>query len=612
MSRVKNIGCVGLLAVFSSIALWAMQADETQNLESIVAAAREAQTKGEFSKAAEYYRKAVKIRPEVAELWANLGLMDSLSGNSSDAIKDFTEATHLNGSMFVPQLFLGIEYLKSNRAETAIPYLQRAEQLNPRDPQVQLALGRAFAVSGRGDRSSDAYLRAIDLTPNNGDAWLGLGMAELQQSSADDRAMNETYKDSLYTKMRAGEIFAEQGKLHRASEAYTSVLTVKSPPPACAHAGYGFVLMRQQEVAKARSQFEQELKLNPGCSLAKLGLAGIHLLDGNTEDALRDLFSIWNADRGFLQENLPLLRDALSEDQRDQLLRMAGELKAHEDAPSADSAKTAGSKGPDALYLSGQYQNCAESLRPHLNALSEASLSILASCAFYTGDYRTASAAARRLKSAAGAHASGLYWESKADQRLAIAALAHAGETDSNSPLLHVLLGDIYRQKQGWEASENEYRKALALEPRNQSASLGLAMALFADGKSDEALSIDKELLTETPDQSEENLLAGEILVRNHHFGDAEAYLTKIRDTGQKFMPRVHALLGEVYFATDRFPQALHEFKMGQVSDDDGSIYYQLGRTYQKIGDKEKADEAFRVSKQLRSQSDDRSDSSEQ
>ena len=51
---------------------------------------------------------------------------------------------------------------------------------------------------------------------------------------------------------------------------------------------------------------------------------------------------------------------------------------------------------------------------------------------------------------------------------------------------------------------------------------------------------------------------------------------------------------------------------MGQVSDDDGSIHYQLGRTYQKIGDKEKADEAFRVSKQLRSQSDDRSDSSEQ
>jgi tetratricopeptide (TPR) repeat protein len=142
--------------VFSSIAPWAMQTGGTQDLESIVTAAKEAQTKGEFPKAAEFYREAVKIRPDVAELWANLGLMDSLSGNSSAAIKDFTEAAHLNGSMYVPQLFLGIEYLKLNRAETALPYLQKAEHLNPRDPQVQLALGRAFALSGRGDRSSDA------------------------------------------------------------------------------------------------------------------------------------------------------------------------------------------------------------------------------------------------------------------------------------------------------------------------------------------------------------------------------------------------------------------------------------------------------------------------
>ena len=39
-------------------------------------------------------------------------------------------------------------------------------------------------------------------------------MAELQQSSADDRTMTETYKDSVYATLRAGEIFAEQGKLH--------------------------------------------------------------------------------------------------------------------------------------------------------------------------------------------------------------------------------------------------------------------------------------------------------------------------------------------------------------------------------------------------------------
>jgi tetratricopeptide (TPR) repeat protein len=603
---------VAFIAAFSSMGIGATQAEKVQNLESVLTAASEAQARHDYPAAAEYYRQAVKLSPDTAELWANLGLMDDLGGNSSEAIKSFSEAARLNASMFVPQLFLGIEYLKLNRAETAIPFLQRAEQINPKDPQAPLALGRALALSGKGDRSSDAYLKVIDLTPNNGDAWLGLGMAELQQSSADDRMMTESYKESVYTKLRAGETYAEQGKLTRASDAYTSALMAKSSLPACAHAGYGIVLMRQQEISKAKSEFDQELKLNPGCSLARLGLAAVRLTQGDTDGALKDMVTLWHTDRGFLEESLPLLRDALSKDQREQLLRMAQDLEAREDIPPEPADALHREPQSDRLreaekfYLSGQYQKCSDSLRPRLSVLTEQSLLLLAPCAFYTGDYRTASLAARKLKSIAATRVSGLYWESKADQKLAITALTRAGETAQNSAQLHVLLGDIYRQKQRWEDAENEYRKALALEPHNQSASLGLAMALFAGGQSDEALTIDEALLMETPDYPEGNLLAGEILVRGGHFNDAETYLKKIRDTGQKFMPRVHALLGQVYFATDRFPQALSEFKLSQSDDDDGSIHYQLGRIYQKLGDKEKADEAFRVSKRLREQPDDR------
>ena len=614
MSWAKSTGCVAFIAAWSSMAIWASQVDKTQNLESTVAAASEAQAKGDFPAAAEYYRQAVKMNPNTAELWANLGLMDHLTGNSSEAIKSFREAAHLNGSMYVPQLFLGIENLKLNRPETAIPYLQRAEQINPKDPQAPLALGRAFALSGKGDRSSDAYWRAIDLVPDDGNAWLGLGMAELQQSSADDRAMAGTYKDSVYNSLRAGETFAEQGRLIQASDAYISALTAKSPLPPCAHAGYGIVLMRQNEIAKASSEFEQELRLNSNCGLARLGLIAIQLIQGNSNGALKDLVALWRADRGFVEENLPLLRDVLSEDQREQLLHMAQDVEAQGETPRAESADapSAGAgngsvlREAETFYLSGQYQKCSDRLRPRLRLLLESSLSLLTSCSFYTGDYKTASLAARRLKESATNHVIGLYWESKANQKLAITALTRASETASNSPQLHVLLGDIYRQKQRWEDAENEYRKALALEPHNQSASLGLAMALFADGKSDEALEIDKALLMETPDNPEENLLAGEILVRSSHFTDAEKYLKTIHDTGQKFMPRVHTLLGEVYFLTDRFPEALTEFKLGLVDDDDGSIHYQLGRIYQKLGDRKKADEAFRVSKQLREQSDDR------
>lgn len=594
---------------------WGMQGDKKGNLESMLVAASEAQAKGDFSTAAEYYRQAVKVSPNSAELWANLGLVEDLAGNSSEAIKGFSEAAHLNGSLYVPQLFLGIENLKLNRAETAIPFLQRAERINPKDPQAPLALGRAFALSGKGDHSSDAYMRVLELVPDDGNAWLGLGMAELQQSSADDRAMNEAYKDSAYTRLRAGETFAEQGQLTRASGAYVSVLAAKPQAPPCAHAGHGFVLMREQDVSKASSEFNRELELNPGCSLARLGLVAVRLAQGDSDEALKDLVALWHTDRGFFEESLPLLRDALSEGQRDQLLHMAENLQAQGDTPPAGSAYAPPTdwqpqkfKMAKNYYLSGQYQKCSESLSRYLNVLPQSSLLLLTPCAFYTGDYRTASLAARKLKSLPETRVNGLYWESNADQKLAISALTRAGETALKSPQLHVLLGDIYRQKQRWEDAENEYRKTLLLEPHNQSASLGLAMALFAGGKSDDALAIDKALLAETPDNPEENILAGEILVHGSHFTDAEPYLTKIHDSGQKFMPRVHTLLGQVYFATDRLPQALAEFKLSQSSDNDGSIHFQLGRVYQKLGDKEKAEDAFRVSKRLHDQSDNRAD----
>ena len=115
----------------------------------------------------------------------------------------------------------------------------------------------------------------------------------------------------------------------------------------------------------------------------------------------------------------------------------------------------------------------------------------------------------------------------------------------------------------------------------------------------------DKDLLQENPEDPEANLLAAEILVQRHQYTDAETYLIKCRSNiPLEYMPRVHALLGEVYSNTDRIQQALSEFKLGTKSDADGSIHYQMARLYLKTGDRKAAAEAFQVSKQLREQWD--------
>ena len=635
MHSLKRIACIALLATFSTVAVWAIQADNNEKLQSLLAAAQQAAARKDFSAAADCYRRAIGVSPNTPELWADLGLMYHQTGKSAEAIESFSEAVRLNSSLFVPQLFLGIEYLELNRAETAIPFLQAAEKLNPKDPQAPLALGRAFAISGQSDRSSDAYWRAATLAPTNGSAWFGLGTAYLQQVDSDARTMTGTYKESVYVKLRAGESFAEQGKLIQAAGAYKAAVSATSPP-SCAHAGYGIVLLRQQAIHEAQAELELELNSNPGCALTRLGLAALQLAQGKTEGALREFITIWKADPNFLRESLSLLRNGISTGQSENLLRLAKDREASEDIPSefedliqaglqsdesvptafsggvgndsdpAPAAIAQASQNPETLYRSGQYRKCSESMQPRLDVLPESALLLLARCAYYAGDYRTASLAARKLAMNSATRAIGLYWESKADQRLAIAALTRAGEIDADSPRMHVLLGDLYRQERIWGDAEQEYRKALALEPEDRPARLGLAISLLEDAKIDVAFATVTSLLQKHPDDPEANLLTAEILVQRNLYDEAETYLNKSRGTKPEFLPRLHALLGEVYANTNRVPQAVSEFKLGLVSDEDGSIHYQLARLYQKTGDKSGAAEAFRVSKQLRSQWDDR------
>ena len=636
MCSANKTGLIALVVMLSNVGIWAIQPGTTDILTPLLAEAQQAQARSDFISAAECYRRAVKVSPDTAELWADLGLMDHQIGQHSEAVRAFSEAARLNPSLFVPQLFLGIENLEIKHPEAAIPFLQKAEKLNPADLEAALTLGRAFAALGRGDRASDEYSKVVALAPNNGNAWLELGTSYLQQVDLDARTMTGTYKDSEYVKLRAGESFRDLGKLVQASSAYKTILSSTTAPPPCAHAGYGLVLLRQQSIPEAQAEFDLESRSQSGCPLTRIGIAALQSAKSDTEGTLRDLVNIWKADPGFLREILPLLREEITDEQREKLLSLvknrqtgeeipagleaAMESQLQQDEPSLPALSEERSKNPESVhepmpatlkdserfYFSGQYGKCSESLKGRLNGLPSNSLGLLTSCAFYAGDYKTASLAARRLAANPATRPAGLYWESKADQKLAVAALARAGEIDGDSPRMHILLGDVYRQKRKWDASEKEYKRALTLEPKSQSARLGLAISLFADGKNDEAYAEDKTLLENNPEDPEVNMLAGEILVQRNLYAEAEPYLNRSRGAKPEFMPRLHALLGEVYSASDRIPEALVEFRLGLVNDVDGSIHYRIARLYQKIGDKTAADEAFRVSKQLRKQWDDR------
>ena len=610
------IPCVLLGAAFSQ---------QPADFGSLQESAQAAQSRGDFEAAARYYEQASTLHPEMPELKANLGLMYYQTNKDEQAVKAFEQAIQLSPELFVPNLFLGLDYIRLRRFNQAIRYLERAARTKPDDIHVQVGLGEAYIGLGNTRLAIRAYQKGTQIEPPSGDLLYRLGVSYLDQVEADARILVTQYKDSAYFQVLKADSLAEQGAAIQASESYRRALALEGFPPDT-HASVGLELLHRGDLADAERELKSELASNPGSLLAKLGLARLEEEEGSTEQAAEEIAQIWNLDAGFLISNVQRFKNGLAQARATELqtalkkLETSGELPEPATSlfrPEAGEAPLSprprfemtdlkGAAFPQLsaaeLYRQGAYRKCTDRLVPQLPTLSAKNLRLLALCAYGTGDYEHVFDAAERLSASAATKAEGLYWEIKSSQKLASEALAHASEIDSNSPKLHVLLGDVYRQQQRFEDAEREYHKALGLQPQDRGALFGLSLALLGDGKIDNAFQIAQDAIKVNPRDPELNAVMGEILCRREDFPEAEIYLKKSLNTKPEYISRVHALLGKVYANTNRDNEAIAELKLALPEDKDGHIHYQIGRLYLKVGDRDSAQRAFLVSKRLESE----------
>jgi tetratricopeptide (TPR) repeat protein len=620
---VKAVVLSSVLCLLSGLAI----SQAPDRFESLLTSAQQAQARGDFQSAAESYRQASALHPEIAELKANLGLMYYQTGKDAEAIQAFNQAIHLKAGLFVPNLFLGLDYVRLKRFSEAIPYLKRAAASKPTDLQAQLGLGQAYAGAGKTRLATSSYARAIQIDPGNADGWYHLGVSYLEQVEADARILLAQHKNSGYVHALVANSFFEQGAFAEAADAYKKALASLSIPPNT-HARYGFALLNTHDLAGAERELNAELVSNPGSLLAKLGLARLRVEQDMAQQGAKEIAQIWAADPTFLKTNLPLFCAGLSREKRSELYGALEQLQAAGDASAevvdlfrrGDTGETAADSSLESafsvastvprkkvsagnaaeLYAKGSYEECNNQLASRLQLLQPKDLGLLASCAYSTGHFQVVLAAAQKLSVNSATEAEGLYWETKSVQKLAAEALARASQADATSPKLHVLLGDLYRQRKLFADAEQEYRKALALAPADSGALFGLSLTLLADNKLDEAFRLAQSAVEKNPDDPELNAVMGEILCNRDDLAGAEPYLKKSLNTKPELASHVHALLARVYARTNRTQQAIAELKLALAGDKDGSLHYQIARLYLQVGDQDSAKQAFQASEQLR------------
>lgn len=612
------------------------QQPPASTLELLVATAQQAQVAHDYAAAEKAYKQAVRIEPSMPELWANLGLMQQETGNIASAIPSFQQANRLNPSLYVPDLFLGIDFVSTGKAQQAIPFLIKAEKINKTDLQTPLALGRAYYAVGKFSPAAQEFTRAIALDPKLGAAWFSLGIARLNQVEMDARKMTVESKGSPF----AGALFAEsldkQGRFNEAATLYRSLMTAQPQPP-CLHSELGFALLRHRDAEGAEKEFAAERASHPGCGLALVGQARMAIDNGESEEAVKLLQELWERDQGFFVSNAPNLMEGLSNDAastfvayfsqqttavpndlRDALLealngrrqdvddRRDNGAPGQPDAPLATTPASTDRRTAEEYYADGEFGQCAQRLRPVVAAGHAETLRLLAACSFFAGDNEGALSAATALEALQPHSAEALYWSIQADERLAVQSLTRFQQLESDSAKSHVLLGDIYHQLERQDDAQAEYQKALALEPGNSAAMLGLASAYLSNNNNEEARDTARAALERSPQDPELNLIMAETMVAQFQFAKAEPYLMKSLNVKPQMLGHVHALIGKVYAETGRTGGAIDQLKMGESSDENGSVHYLLARLYRQIGDSKDAAVALEQVKTIKQQGRDR------
>jgi tetratricopeptide (TPR) repeat protein len=522
-ASLRNRCTLLLLLLLAIPAFGSGQQEEAAKYASVVSAAQEAMSRSDFKAAVEDFKQAVKMHPETAELWANLGLMEHESGDYAEAIRSFQQAIRLKSSLYVPNLFLGIDYMHTGNSGAAIQYLAKAERMNTTDPEAPLELGRAYSSAGDFPAAAREFTRATQLDPKQSNAWFGRGMAYLDHVEEQSRKLSTEGRTSSYAQALYAEAMARQSRYIEATDSFKKAIAAQPQPP-CLHAEFGQMYLKQQKMEDAESEFKAERQANAGCGIPQ----------------------------------------------------------------GTDSA--------------GRYGQCAATSQENLPKRTESELLLLSACAYFSGDYVLASNASDLLSTRPSHSLGALYWSIKADEMLAFQSLDHFEQMAPNSAPSHILLGDMYRQRQRYDDAQAQYKQALEISPADHAALLGLAYAYYGNASIDATIATASSALAGSPSDPELNLLMGEALISRHDFAGAEPFLQKGLAAKPQMLPHVHALLGTVYAETGRTQDAIAQLEMGLAADRDGGTYYKLARMYRKTGDTRKADAAMQQVKLLEQQ----------
>jgi tetratricopeptide (TPR) repeat protein len=447
---------------------------------------------GDAVRAMSMYERIVSESPEFAEGWTMLGAICHETGDPVRASSCFEKALLIDSQNADAHFHYGTFFSKSGSLDEAKRHLELAVIADPKHADAWVALAGVQGLIGNAHEAEFSSRRAIALIEDFAEAHVVLGNALVQQSRAEEALSSYLRALELnpgfdWVWLLAARTAAHLGQ-HGDAERYARRAQSVSPNLEGCALVLGDVLQAQDKLDEATVSYQQAATATPANAeiLAKLGAV---------QHKLRDLASA----RANLERAVQLAPDtaqfhlALAS-----VLLDGGHSDAHERAET--------------------HVRRALAIDPHLPGAQHA----LGNCL----------AGLRRFEEAVSSYRKAL------------------DESTFESTDLHLRLGSIQHVLGRFSDAAVSFREALATQPDNLTALLGLGAALKALGKYTESIAIFERAVQARPNYAEPYFALGTVLVVAGRHADAEASFEKALeiDPGR---PELHVGLASALMVLD-------------------------------------------------------------
>ena len=197
---------------------------QANDIARLYTEAQKAQAAGDFAGAIRNYQSILRLRPQMAEAWANLGNLYYQESETDRAREAYMRAIRLKPDLPGPYFFLGVISFRAHEYTDALKYLQQAAASQGPNAAISSYLGYTRYARGEFKEAGRALEKAWDLEPTDIDVLYHLSKSYGHLAAEHFSVLEKSFPDSVYAVLARAHLAETKEEWSAARQHYALAL----------------------------------------------------------------------------------------------------------------------------------------------------------------------------------------------------------------------------------------------------------------------------------------------------------------------------------------------------------------------------------------------------